>query len=250
MPQTRFVLRKAFEHKLKALVMVNKIDRRTRPDEVLNEVFDLFVDLGADDDQLEFPVVYGSGRDGWATTDPADTNDDLKPLFDLILEHVPTPEVDPEAPARFQAATLDHDDFLGRIAVGRVERGTLDVTKRYALGTPTGTSPLGPAEEALPLRGPRARPHRDRRPGRHRHRHRHRGPRHRRHPLPPRTRGPCAIELDEPTISMVFYVNNSPFAGQEGDYVTSRQILGRLERARRGTWRCGSPAPTRRTPTR
>ena len=234
MPQTRFVLRKAFEHKLKALVMVNKIDRPdARPDEVLNEVFDLFVDLGADDDQLEFPVVYGSGRDGWATTDPADTNDDLKPLFDLVLEHVPTPEVDPEAPARFQAATLDHDDFLGRIAVGRVERGTLDVTKRYALAHPDRDKTLSVQPKKLfRYEGLERVPTETVAPGDiaivtgieelgigdtlcH--------PEHV-EPLP-------AIELDEPTISMVFYVNNSPFAGQEGDYVTSRQILGRLERA-------------------
>ena len=234
MPQTRFVLRKAFEHKLKALVMVNKIDRPdARPDEVLNEVFDLFVDLGADDDQLEFPVVYGSGRDGWATTDPADTNDDLKPLFDLVLEHVPTPEVDPEAPARFQAATLDHDDFLGRIAVGRVERGTLDVTKRYALAHPDRDKALSVQPKKLfRYEGLERVPTETVAPGDiaivtgieelgigdtlcH--------PEHV-EPLP-------AIELDEPTISMVFYVNNSPFAGQEGDYVTSRQILGRLERA-------------------
>ena len=234
MPQTRFVLRKAFEHKLKALVMVNKIDRPdARPDEVLNEVFDLFVDLGADDDQLEFPVVYGSGRDGWATTDPADTNADLKPLFDLVLEHVPTPEVDPEAPARFQAATLDHDDFLGRIAVGRVERGTLDVTKRYALAHPDRDKALSVQPKKLfRYEGLERVPTETVAPGDiaivtgieelgigdtlcH--------PEHV-EPLP-------AIELDEPTISMVFYVNNSPFAGQEGDYVTSRQILGRLERA-------------------
>lgn len=234
MPQTRFVLRKAFEHKLKALVMVNKIDRPdARPDEVLNEVFDLFVDLGADDDQLEFPVVYGSGRDGWATTDPADTNADLKPLFDLVLEHVPTPEVDPEAPARFQAATLDHDDFLGRIAVGRVERGTLDVTKRYALAHPDRDKTLSVQPKKLfRYEGLERVPTETVAPGDiaivtgieelgigdtlcH--------PEHV-EPLP-------AIELDEPTISMVFYVNNSPFAGQEGDYVTSRQILGRLERA-------------------
>lgn len=234
MPQTRFVLRKAFEHNLKALVMVNKIDRPdARPDEVLNEVFDLFVELGASNEQLEFPVIYGSGRDGWATTDLAAENDDLKPLFDQILEHVPAPKLDPTGPLQFQATTLDHDDFLGRIAVGRVSRGTLDVTKRYVLTHPDREKPISvqpkklfryeglnrvAAEtvqcgdiaivsgiEDLSIGDTLCPPeHLD--------------------PLP-------AIEMDEPTISMVFYVNNSPFAGQEGDFVTSRQILSRLERA-------------------
>ncbi len=234
MPQTRFVLRKAFEHNLKALVMVNKVDRPdARPDEVLNEVFDLFVELGANDEQLEFPVIYGSGRDGWATTDLAEENDNLKPLFDQILEHVPAPNLDPTGPLQFQATTLDHDDFLGRIAVGRVSRGTLDVTKRYALTHPDREKPISVQPKKL---------------------FRYEGlnrvaadtvqcgdiaivtgieelsigdtlchPEHI-EPLP-------AIEMDEPTISMVFYVNNSPFAGQEGDFVTSRQILARLERA-------------------
>jgi len=215
-------------------VMVNKVDRPdARPDEVLNEVFDLFVELGANDEQLEFPVIYGSGRDGWATTDLAEENDNLKPLFDQILEHVPAPNLDPTGPLQFQATTLDHDDFLGRIAVGRVSRGTLDVTKRYALTHPDREKPISVQPKKL---------------------FRYEGlnrvaadtvqcgdiaivtgieelsigdtlchPEHI-EPLP-------AIEMDEPTISMVFYVNNSPFAGQEGDFVTSRQILARLERA-------------------
>ncbi|MEM9803600.1 MAG: GTP-binding protein, partial [Planctomycetota bacterium] len=234
MPQTRFVLRKAFEHDLRALVMVNKVDRPdARPEEVLNEIFDLFVDLGANDEQLEFPVVYGSGRDGWASVDAAERTDDLGALFDMVLEQVPPPKTDPAAPVRFQATTLDHDDFLGRIAVGRVERGVLHAGKRYALAHPDRERPLSvqpkklfryeglqrvPADEVvcgdiaivtgieeLGIGDTLCDPEHV-------------------EPLP-------AIELDEPTISMVFYVNNSPFAGQEGDYVTSRQILARLERA-------------------
>jgi len=233
MPQTRFVLRKAFEHDLKALVMVNKIDRPdARPDEVLNEVFDLFVELGANDEQLEFPVVYGSGRDGWATLDADQKNDDLLPLLEMILAHVPAPKLEPDAPLQFQATTLDQGDYLGRIAVGRVSRGTLEAGKRYALCHPdrerpltvqpkklfryeglervpantvqcgdiaivTGVEELGIGDTLCPVDHP--------------------------DPLP-------AIELDEPTISMVFYVNNSPFAGQEGNFVTSRQILARLQR--------------------
>src|SRR5690606_8698281 len=112
MPQTRFVLRKAFLHGLRALVMINKIDRpNARPDEVLNEVFDLFVELGAHDEQLEFPVIYGSGRDGYAVTDPREEPKDLQPLFDFILKHVPAPRCDPAGPLQFQAATLEHDGF-------------------------------------------------------------------------------------------------------------------------------------------
>ena len=234
MPQTRFVLRKAFEHNLKALVMVNKIDRPdARPEDVLNEVFDLFVDLGASDEQLDFPVIYGSGRDGWATTDHHEKTEDLGALLEMILEHVPQPPMDLDAPVRFQAATLDHDDFLGRIAVGRVERGTLRVGKRYALAHPdrskpdfvqpkklfryeglqrvatdevlcgdiaivTGIDEIGIGDTLCD---------------------------------PDSIEPLASIELDEPTISMVFYVNNSPFAGTEGNFVTSRQILSRLERA-------------------
>src|SRR6185436_15125754 len=135
MPQTRFVLRKAFEHGLKALVMINKIDRPDqRADEVLNEIFDLFVELGAHDEQLDFPVVYGSGRSGYSVTDPKDVQDgkkhDMKPLFDMILKHVPPPPQDDHAPLQFQAATIDFDDFIGRIGIGRVIRGTISVGQK------------------------------------------------------------------------------------------------------------------------
>ncbi len=234
MPQTRFVLRKAFEHNLKALVMVNKIDRPdARPEEVLNEVFDLFVELGASDEQLEFPVIYGSGRDGWASEDPAQETDNLEALFQQILEHVPPPNMDADGPVQFQATTLDHDDFLGRIAVGRVGRGSLKIGRRYALAHPDREKPLSvlpkklfryeglqrvPAEEVLCgdiaiVTGVEELSIGDTLCD------------------PEHIEALPAIALDEPTISMVFYVNNSPFAGQEGDYVTSRQVLARLERA-------------------
>jgi len=234
MPQTRFVLRKAFEHGLKAIVMVNKIDRPdARPHAVLDEVFDLFVDLGAHDEQLEFPVIYGSGRDGFAMNEPEDESTDLKPLFEMILREVPPPPMDLDGPVQFQATTIDQDDFVGRIAIGRVRRGVLRSGARYAITHPDRSAPselvvkrllrfeglervasetvscgdiaIIAGVDGLDIGDTLCDPeHLD--------------------PLP-------AIMLDEPTLSMVFYVNNSPFAGTEGQFVTSRQILARLEKA-------------------
>ena len=136
-PQTRFVLRKAFERGLKALVMINKIDRPdARPEGVLDEIFDLFVELGATDDQLEFPVIYGSGRDGWAVRELGNHHEDLGPLMEFLLEHVQPPMPDPDAPLQFQSVTIDHDDFVGRIGVGRVTRGTLRIGARLSLCHP------------------------------------------------------------------------------------------------------------------
>ena len=234
MPQTRFVLRKAFENGLRALVMVNKIDRPdARPTEVLNEVFDLFVELGAHDEQLDFPVIYGSGRDGYAMLEPEHPSADLAPLFDMIIERVPAPTVSADGPVQFQASTLDQDDFLGRIAIGRVMRGRLRLGVRLAVCHPdrknkpivtikslfryegldrvptdvveAGDIAVVGGVEDLSIGDTLCHPEHP-------------------EPLP-------AIELDEPTISMVFYVNNSPFAGKEGKFVTSRQILARLEKA-------------------
>ncbi|MCC7012873.1 MAG: translational GTPase TypA [Planctomycetes bacterium] len=239
MPQTRFVLKKAFERGLKVLVLINKIDRPDqRAHQVLNEVFDLFIELGAHDDQLDFQVCYGSGRSGFAVKEFEDAfkdgPKDMKPLFDMILEHVPAPPQDDDAPLQFQCATIEHDDFLGRIGIGRVYRGTLRAGMRVAVCHPDReASTLTSVKQVLRFEGltrqaasevlagdiaivgggvdeltigdtlcaPDVQ-----------------------EPLP-------AIKLEEPTIAMTFGVNTSPFAGKEGKFVTSRQIGSRLELA-------------------
>src|SRR5262245_43864347 len=133
MPQTRFVLRKAFECGLRPIVVINKIDRPdARPHDVLNGVFDLFVELGADDAALDFTTIYASGRQGIATTDLAQPGGNLKPLYDAILHHVPPPEVDPDAPLQMLVVTLDYSDYVGRIAIGRVVAGKIRKGQRVA----------------------------------------------------------------------------------------------------------------------
>jgi GTP-binding protein len=239
MPQTRFVLKKAFERGLKVLVLINKIDRPDqRAHAVLNEVFDLFIELGAHDDQLEFPVVYGSGRSGFAVAkfDDAftDAPKDMKPLFDMLLEHVPPPPQDDEAPLQFQCATIEHDDFLGRVGIGRVYRGALRAGARVAVCHPDRHAPTMTAiKQVMRFEGLTRIPVGEVLAG----------------DIaivaggvdelgigdtlcPPDAQDPLpAIKLEEPTIAMTFGVNTSPFAGKEGKYVTSRQIGARLELA-------------------
>jgi GTP-binding protein len=230
LPQTRFVLRKAFESGLRPIVVVNKIDRPdARPTEVLNAVFDLFVDLDADEATLDFPTVYASGREGISTPDLAIPATDLQPLFDAILKHVPAPEVEAEAPLQMLVVTLDYSDYVGRIAIGRVVAGKIRKGQRIALLKHDGRrvddtvtqlytfDRLGRTEtnevsagdicavvglDEVDIGDTVADPENA-------------------VALPP-------IRIDEPTLDMLFRINDSPFAGQEGEYVTSRQLRDRL----------------------
>jgi GTP-binding protein len=230
MPQTRFVLRKAFEAGLRPIVVINKIDRPdARPTEVLNGVFDLFVELDADDATLDFPTVYASGREGIATTDLAVPPKDIRPLYETILRYVPTPDVSADAPLQMLVVTLDHSDYVGRIGIGRVVAGKIRKGQRIALLKPDGrriddavtqlytfdrlgrmeTDEVGAGDicavvglEAVDIGDTIADPENA-------------------VALPP-------IRVDEPTLDMLFRINDSPFAGQEGTYVTSRQLRDRL----------------------
>lgn len=233
MPQTRFVLQKAFENHLRPLVVVNKMDRHdARADAVLGEVFDLFVELGADELALDFPVIYCSARDRWASMDEHTHGTDMAPMLDLILEVFPGPDVDAEGPLQFQVATLDWSDFVGRIGIGRVLRGRMkkgdevawvhndgkrtrgkikelyrivglerqdaEVVEAGDIASVAGLGEFGLGDSLCDLEVVE--------------------------PLPP-------ITVEEPTIEMAFLVNDSPFAGKEGQFVTSRQVQERLNRA-------------------
>lgn len=230
MAQTKFVLRKALEVGLKIIVVINKIDRPdARPDQVLNEVFDLFVELEAESWQLDFPVIYTSARAGVATTDPATPGQNMQPLFELIQQEIPAPLGNPELPLQLQIVTLDYDDYVGRVAIGRLSNGSLEAGQTISLckrdgsveqikigklwvyeglkrkevsATSTGEivalSGLGDVnigETVCNLENPL--------------------------PLP-------LLTIDEPTLTMTFMVNDSPFAGREGKYLTSRHLRDRL----------------------
>ncbi|HHT9128261.1 MAG TPA: translational GTPase TypA [Candidatus Wujingus californicus] len=232
MPQTRFVLRKALGYKLKPLVVINKIDRPdTRCTEVLNEVFDLFVELNATDEQLDFTVVYASGREGYAKLSLDDDNRDITPLLDTILCYVPKPEGDSDAPLQIQISSLDYNDYVGRIGIGRVYTGTINAGQQIVRIDKSGNHTTQKVVEVFTFTGL----------GRQ------------------SVKSACAgdivaitgieeidisdtiasvenpqivprINIDEPTISMIFSVNNSPFSGQDGKYVTSRNLRERLYR--------------------
>ncbi|MBI3939932.1 MAG: translational GTPase TypA [Acidobacteria bacterium] len=232
LPQTRYVLRKALEGRLPILVVINKIDRPdARIQQVINEIYDLFIDLDASEGQLEFPILYTNARLGIAFNDPAETGHDLKPLLESIERHLPPASGDPEGRLQFLVANLDYSDYLGRLAIGRIFAGTMAVNQQVKLSRLNGelcdaristiftfeglkrkeveTAVAGDivavagiesitiGESLTDFDDPR--------------------------PLPP-------IQVDEPTISMIFSVNNAPFSGREGEHVTSRKLKERLEK--------------------
>ncbi|MGP1543956.1 MAG: translational GTPase TypA [Candidatus Fimenecus sp.] len=230
MPQTRFVLKKALGLNKKVIVVVNKIDRNgARPAEVIDEVLDLFIELGANDEQIEFPVIYASARDGYASKDPNLREGNMEPLFEEIIKEIEAPKGEIEEPLQCIFSSLDYDDYVGRIGVGRIERGKLSVNDKVVLCRTDGTqenvkisriyqfeglkrvdAKEGVAGDIICVSGisdlnigeticdPSCI-----------------------EPLP-------FVKIDEPTLSMNFLVNNSPFAGREGKYVTSRNVRDRL----------------------
>jgi GTP-binding protein len=232
LPQTRFVLRKALERGLPPIVVLNKIDRPdARWQEVLNEVYDLFIDLDATEDQIEFPVLYTNARDGYASTDAAIKGEDLQPLFEAIVEHVPPPRGNPDAPLQLLVANLDASDYLGRIAIGRIFNGTVRLNDSVAVVKLGGAVQNTKVTKLFSFDGLKrieierafagdivclagieditigetiTDPENLM-------------------PMPP-------IAIDEPTVSMIFGVNTSPMAGKDGQYVTSRNLRDRLER--------------------
>lgn len=232
MPQTRFVLRHALEHGLKPLVVVNKIDRPgARPLEVIGDVFDLMVDLGADDEQLDFPIVYTSAVNGYARLDPDDGNMDMLPLLDAIVEHVPAPDVDPDGPVAMQVCTIDHSEYVGRIGIGRLFSGTMrsgdtilviknDGSRYQAVVKQLFTfEALGRVEAAeahagdiVAVVGVEDADIGDMFTCR----------------LEPIELDP--IHVEEPTMSVVFAASTSPLVGKEGTIVGGRQIKERLLR--------------------
>ena len=232
MPQTRFVLQKALQHKLKPIVVVNKVDRPdSRPDDVVNEVFDLLVQLDADNHALDFPIIYASAREGWATTDLAAPTSDVRCVFEAIVTHVPAPLMDETAPLQMLVTTLDYSDYVGRIAIGRVFAGTLSEGEAVTVIDRQGRHLQ---EKVLEV-------------------HQFEGLGRKKAPVV-RAGDVCAvigledvdigdtitcaenpsrldvITVDEPTLNMTFRVNDSPFAGREGSFVTSRQIRDRLDK--------------------
>ena len=230
MPQTRFVLKKALGLNKKVLVVVNKIDRPgARPAEVIDEVLDLFIELGASDEQIEFPVIYASGRDGYSSMESSVREGDMRPLFDAIIEYVDAPTGDKDAPLQVLFSSLDYDDYIGRIGVGRVERGTIKRNDNLVLCKTDGTEQNVKISRLYQFDGLK------------------------RVEVESASIGDiicvsgivdlnigetlCApdcvealpfVKIDEPTISMNFIVNDSPFAGKEGKFVTSRNLRDRL----------------------
>ena len=232
LPQTRYVLSKALEARLPQIVVINKIDRPdARIQEVLNEIYDLFIDLDAGEDQLEFPVIYAIARDGIAKLDPESDSTTLEPLFEAIIKHIPPPKGDPEGVLQFQVGNLDYSDYLGRLAIGRVFQGTLKLNDEVSICKLDGSIQRTKVTKMYSFEGLKRVDETEATPGdvlaiagvegitigetvSHAETPK---------PLP-------IIQIDEPTIGMLFTINTSPFAGREGSYVTSRNLRDRLER--------------------
>jgi GTP-binding protein len=233
MPQTRFVTKKALALGLKPIVVVNKVDRPgARPDYVINATFDLFDKLHATEAQLDFPVIFASGLNGWATLEQGETGTDLTPLFDAMLEHVPAHEGSPDDPLQLQICSLDYSTYVGRIGIGRINQGTLKPMQDVAVYAGADSTPFkARVNQVLKFEGLERKQATEAGPGdivlingiedigigvtitdid---------------HPVPL-----PMLNVDEPTLTMNFCVNNSPLAGREGKFVTSRQIRDRLER--------------------
>ena len=230
MPQTRFVLKKALNLEKKVLVVVNKIDRPgARPEEVIDEVLDLFIELGANDDQLEFPVVFASARDGYSSLDSSVREGDMRPLLDAILENIEPPKGDVEGPLQILFSSLDYDDYIGRIGVGRVERGSVKKNQQVVLCNNDGKNESVKISRLYQFEGLKRVEVEEAAAG----------------DLicvsgiedinigetacdPENVEALPFVKIDEPTISMNFIVNDSPFAGKEGKFVTSRNLRDRL----------------------
>ena len=231
MPQTRFVTQKAFAQGLVPIVVVNKIDRDgARPDWVIDQTFDLFDRLGATDEQLDFPIIYASALEGYAGDEASVRSGDMTPLFETIVKHVPHPDVDPDGPLQLQVSSLDYDTYTGLLGIGKIRRGKLKTNARVSVVAPDGKSRRARVLELFGFHGLK----------RQKTEAANAGdivvfsgidklgisdtlcdPDHE-EPLP-------ALTIDEPTVNMTFQVNKSPFAGQDGKYLTSRQIRERLD---------------------
>ncbi len=232
MPQTRFVTQKAFAQGLKPIVVINKIDRPgARPDWVINEVFDLFDRLGATDEQLDFPIIYASALNGIAGMDPEDMAEDMSPLFQMIVERVPSPEVDADGPFQMQISALDYNSYVGVIGVGRVTRGKVKTNSPVVIVDREGGKRNGRVLSVMGYHGLERQEVPDAQAG----------------DIicvtgldalnisdtlcsPDKPEAMPALTVDEPTVTMTFQVNDSPFAGKEGKYITSRNIKERLEK--------------------
>ncbi|WP_306519723.1 translational GTPase TypA [Rheinheimera sp.] len=230
MPQTRFVTQKAFAHGLKPIVVVNKIDRPgARPDWVIDQVFDLFDNLGATDEQLDFPIVYASAINGWATLDYNEPKTDINDLFAAIVEHVAPPKVELDGDTQIQVSQLDYSSYLGIIGIGRIKRGTLKVNQQVTVLGADGSKRNGKVGQVFSYLGLERIETQEANAG---------------DIIAFTGLGELkisdticattnlealpALQVDEPTVTMTFQVNTSPFAGKEGKFVTSRQILERL----------------------